>query len=502
MNKNFNPDILDCLANLSSDEVFTPPNLVNNLLDLLPQSLFASKDTKFLDPTSKSGSFLREIVKRLIKGLENEIPDLETRVDHILKKQVYGISITNLTHLMTKRTLYTSYNVESKNSIFKLNKDKSINSEGNIFYENINHTWDNGKCIYCGASASQYDRDSKSERHAYMFIHKIPKEIKNMKFDVIIGNPPYQLSTGGAQAQATPLYDKFVLQAKKLQPRYIVMIVPSRWFTGGFGLNDFRNNMLSDNKIRVIHDFLDASECFPGVEIKGGVNYFLWERDNPGKCEVITHENGVITSREKRYLKESGESIFVRYNGAVSVLNKIKQYKEPSLNNSVSMQKPFGLPTNFSDIESVKSKDYSIKIYANKRVGYCKKSEITKSLDIVDKWKVIAPKAIGSGDSKTDFIKTIITEPNSVCTETYIVLGSFNVEEEAKNFVTYVETKFFHFLVTLVKNTQDSLAKVYSYVPVQSYKLIWSDEKLFKKYNLTKDEITFIEKMIWSSEIK
>ena len=256
-NQNYNPDVLNCLANLSNDEVFTPPELANKMLDLLPQELFQNPNTTFLDPFTKSGVFLREIVKRLDKGLEKLIPDRQERIDHILQKQVFGIAITELTSLLARRSVYCSKDASSKYSISKF-----PTASGNILYKNIKHTWVNGKCKYCGASQAVYDRGSEAEQYAYMFIHTDnPKQFfPNMKFDVIVGNPPYQLDTGGAGRQAKPLYNLFVEQAKKLKPQYIVMIMPSRWFAGGMGRDDFRKEMMSDNCISHLVDYTNDKD--------------------------------------------------------------------------------------------------------------------------------------------------------------------------------------------------------------------------------------------------
>ena len=277
---NYNPDVLLCLANLSNDEVFTPPELANSILDLLPKDIWKNKDAKFLDPVSKSGVFLREITKRLIVGLEDEIPDLQTRVNHILKNQVFGIAITELTSLLSKRTLYCAKSANSDKSIC----NEFENEDGNIRYKNINHTFKSGKCEFCGANEDVYSRDDDMETHAYEFIHtNNPKEIFNMKFDVIVGNPPYQLNVGnttGNSSKAKSIYHMFIEQAKKLNPRYLTMIVPSRWMTRSVeGIPDkWIDDMLNENKISVIYDFLNSQDCFPGVQIEGGVNYFLWDR--------------------------------------------------------------------------------------------------------------------------------------------------------------------------------------------------------------------------------
>lgn len=486
---NYNPDVLSCLANLSSDEVFTPPDLANDILDLLPKEIWSDKNATFLDPVSKSGVFLREIAKRLLEGLEDEIPDDKERIEHVYTKQVFGIAITELTALLSRRSLYCSKKANGKYSIVETFNDSS----GNVFFDNIPHTWKNGRCSFCGARQLEYEREKGLETHAYQFIHnKLPNKIKNMKFDVIIGNPPYQLHTGGSSAQAIPLYNKFIGQAKELEPRYLVMIIPARWYSGGMGLDDFRRTMLNDRRIRILHDFIDASDCFSGVEIKGGVCYFLWDRDNYGDCKVVTYRNSKV-SKSVRSLLEKENDIFIRFNEAIPILNKVRGLKEKLYLDIVSSQRPFGLPTNYN----IRQKEGGYKVYANRKIGFVSEKEaLLRNLDFAKKWKIFTPKAIGSGNMGLDYIKPIIGEPNSICTETYIMHGPFNTEEECKNAISYIKTRFFHFLVGLKKVTQDSLRNVFEFVPLQDFSEPWTDEKLYKKYKLTQEEIDFIESMV------
>lgn len=324
---NYNPDVLSCLANLSNDEVFTPPQLANHMLDMLPQELFRSPDTKFLDPCTKGGVFLREIAKRLIVGLADKIPDLQKRIDHIMHHQLYGIAITRLTALMSRRSLYCSKDASCKYSLSHFD-----DADGNIHFDEILHTWQGGKCIYCGASQEVYDRSEELESHAYEFIHtNNPKELyNNMTFDVIIGNPPYHLNDGGNAASAKPIYHLFVEQAIKLAPRYLCMIMPSRWFAGGKGLDKFRVYMLNCQQISHLVDYQNAKDCFPGTSIGGGVSYFLWDFNHSGPCKV-TNIIGGITNTAVRPLNEY--PVFIRYNESISIINKIKIRKENNLVN-------------------------------------------------------------------------------------------------------------------------------------------------------------------------
>ncbi len=517
-----NPDVLSCIANLSNDEIFTPPDFVNNILDTLEnawsesnkgENIWSNPDVKFLDPCTKSGVFLREVVTRLTTGLAKAIPDLTERVNHILTKQVFGIGITELTSLLARRSLYCSKNA---NGIHSVARSFNTNS-GNIWYERTEHEWQSGKCTFCNASSSEYERTIELETHAYAFIHTTDIQHtlsrmfgEEMHFDVIIGNPPYQLNDGGFGTSALPIYQNFVEQAKNLEPRFLTMVVPARWFVGGKGLDSFRKGMLEDSRLRKIYDFPDSNDVFPGTQIKGGVCYFLWDRDNPGDVEVVNYDRGKVVSVLKRKALERGASVFIRYNNGVSIVKKVMGVetgkkgddiqvnlpKEKSFTELVSSRKPFGLATTFRGTTS-KSKG-SILVYQNGGQGYIARTEVQTGLGYIDKWKVFIPRAGSGSDAFPHPIlgKPFVGEPESICSETYICIGPFNSKEEASNVCTYLSTKLLRFLVLLHKPSQDAARSVYTFVPTQSFKESWSDEKMYKKYGISDEEIAFIDGMI------
>lgn len=492
----YNPDVLSCIANLSNDEVFTPPELANKIIDMLPQELFENPDTTFLDPCCKSGVFLREIAKRLIKGLEPQIPDLEKRIEHIFSKQLFGIAITELTSLLSRRSVYCSKFPSSEFSAYQFSEDKP---QGNIIFQRIKHTWKDGKCIYCGASQSEYDRGKDLETHAYQFIHNLDvKKVFNMKFDVIIGNPPYQLSDGGQAASAKPLYHYFVEQAKKLNPRYLTMIIPARWYAGGKGLDSFRASMLNSSHIRKLVDYSNSAECFPGVNIAGGVCYFLWDKDYEGDCEISNFLPNAELKPELRSLKEF--DILVRNNVAVHIIRKIMKGEDP-LSKQVSSYSYFAVRSYERGSEERRYNNDVI-LLSSQGKGFYEKAKIVDKNNILGKYKVVITYAMSGGNkpsSKGDYqvISSLqVLMPNEVCTETYLILGTFDTMEEAEAMCTYVNTRTFRFLLlqalTSIHITKDS----FCFVPIQDFTKPWSDEELYAKYDLNNEEIAFIESMI------
>ena len=498
----YNPDGLSCLANLSNDEVFTPPDIVNQMLDMLPQELFRNPDTTFLDPACKTGVFLREIAKRLIVGLEPQFPDLQERLDHIFHKQLFGIAITELTSLLARRGLYCSKYPNSEFSVSVFD-----DAQGNVRYKRIMHTWRGGKCVFCDASQKEYDRDLSLETHAYEFIHtKKPEEIFGMRFDVIIGNPPYQLSDGGAQASAKPIYNCFVEQAKKLKPRYLSMIIPARWYAGGKGLDDFRDSMLSDPHMRELHDFPNTDDCFPGVNIRGGVCYFLWDKDydnTTGLVNVVTH-NQDATDSVRRKLKYGDLDIFLRYGRSLTILDKVMAAcGDNILAKYVSSRKPFGLSTDFAKTSAFRSSptgmEYPVPCYGKgKKIGYVEFNNIPNHQEWIGKWKVFTSRANNIGTELNDDNLNTFIGDREICTESYIVIGADLglTKEQAENLAAYLQTRFARFCHSMAKVSQDATAKTYRFVPIQDFSEVWTDEKLYAMYGLTEEEIAFIEETI------
>jgi site-specific DNA-methyltransferase (adenine-specific) len=492
----YNPDILSCLANLSSDEVFTPPKLANEMLDLLPSELWSNKHARFLDPMCKSGVFLREIAKRLLNGLEKKIPDLQDRIDHVFHNQIYGIAITELTGLLARRSVYCSKKADGEFSISQFNVE-----HGNIIFERVEHNWKGKKCEFCGAGKAEYDRNKDFETHAYHLIHiKEPENIFDMKFDVIIGNPPYQLSDGGFKSSASPIYHLFVNQAKEMSPRHLVMIVPSRWFAGGKGLNDFRAKMLSDTRIKEIVDYPDATEVFPGVDIAGGVCYFHWERDYSGVCKV-TNRNNDREQVSDRYLNEF--DVFIRYGRAVPIVKKVLKRNEQKMSSQVSSRKPFGLETT---VRPQKSGDLVLRWQSGE--GPFRREDIEVGKDLIDKWKAITSYVgydhagqPGVDGKRRVFSKIDILPPGTICTETYLVVGSFDEQQHAVNLVNYMKTRFFRFLVSQFMYSHHITKSAYEFVPILDMSRNWSDDELYARYDLSEDEIAFVDSMIKPMQI-
>lgn len=524
-----NPDVLTCIANLSNDEVFTPPEMAGAMLDLLAQrwadshdgvDIWADPNVTFLDPFTKSGVFLREITRRLTDGLARVFPDRAERVDHILTRQVYGIGITQLTALLARRSVYCSKYANGPHSI----ATSFDSQDGNIWFQRTEHTWTGGqreyradpltgdekvvythrKCRYCGAGEDDYGRGDELETHAYAFIHTddIKARIRElfgdtMQFDVIIGNPPYQLSDGGYGTSAAPIYQHFVEKALGLDPRFAVFVTPSRWMAGGKGLDEYRKTMLADHRMHDIVDYPKLYEAFPGVKIRGGVSYFLWDRDYDGPCTIQTMWDGQpVGEPVARYL--DAYDVLVRWNAAVPILDKVQAKHEPTLDARVSSRKPFGLATNFKGKKTSARMSEPVRLFANQRTEWTERSALPINEAWVDDWKVLMTAVQGTSAAvETKFLsKPIIAGPGTACTETYLVAGKFDTELAAKRYAMYLSSRFTRFLVSLRKSTQHATRDVYAFVPDIPLDRDWTDQMLYQRYGLTDGEIEFIESQV------
>ena len=505
-----NPDVLTCIANLSNDEVFTPPEFANRMLDTLAdawaaayggESIWTKPDVRFLDPVTKSGVFLREITTRLIAGLADEIPDLQTRVDHILTRQVFGIGITRLTTLLARRSLYCSKFANGEHSV----ATGFTTETGNVWFERVEHTWNGAKCSFCGAPRALFDRDKGLENHAYAFIHtnNIKARIGElfgaaMQFDVIIGNPPYQMTGGAGGSSDSSIYHVFVEQALNLDARFVSMVIPSRWLAGGRGMDDFRKTMLKDGHVSHLVDYTKMSTAFPGVDFEGGVGFFLYDKQYNGRCKYTLFQGDSEFPTVERDL--GAHDIFIRDHFAVGILDKILSKGEPSISDILTNREPFKLESNFRDFEDTRRQGQIAIHYTDKgkrSTGYMDRDVITKNLDLIDKWKVMVPKAYGERGAIPAMVlgRPLISAPPSVCTGSYLFFHC-DSEHEAASIASYYSTKFFRFLVSLRKITQDAFRPMYTWAPQQPWNQTWTDHALYEKYGLSESEREYIESVI------
>ena len=561
-----NFDILETITNVGNDEVFTPRRTVDILLDSLPEEVWHNPEYKWLNPATKNGIFEREIAIRLDIGLKDIIKDDELRKKHILQDMIFAFGQTKFTSNVARRTLYYCSQANRKCDGVKAKDGHYINgyaignglwfedAEGNIKTPCTDHEYIDSKnrkmpiscsieerkkyhCKYCGISgASTYNDINQREKYAYEFLHvyhlnierylqeRFFKGDKNMKFDIIIGNPPYQLSDGGAQASAKPIYNLFVEKAISLNPKYISMIIPSRWMIGGKGLDEFREKMINDKHISQLHDFLNAKDCFPNNIIMGGVCYFLRDKDYEGECYITSYnDNGKI--KTKRYLKEEKLDIFIRNDILLDIYKKVMQHKSKTFDSIVSARKPYGLeaetmlsPKKFGlpsfsknaikdgyQIFGLGEKQKRTWMYLDKNYPLPKKSPC------LGKYKIFIAEAYGCraiGEiSCTPVLSVpVLAYPGQLCTETFLEVGPFDDEMSASNAIKYIKTRFFRALVSIQKQTQHTTQKVYRFVPMQDFTsnsdIDWSkeifeiDSQLQNKYKLNDEEKEFIRKNI------
>lgn len=499
------PDILDVISALSSDAVPTPPVLARALLDVLPDEVWTNPHYRWLDPATKSGSILREAARRLMDGLAEWEPNADKRADHILRNMLHGCGVTRVHGDMTRRSVYVSRDASGPCSVITFDTP-----EGNLPFVQADHDYPvnrngkaNGPCKVCGAPVG-LERGTSRENYAYAFIHGAypTEEMKGMQFDVIVGNPPYQLSTEGFGATASTIYNRFVDHAIALEPKYVAMIIPSRWFAGGKGLDDFRERMIADRHLRAIVDNPKLFDCFPGVEIKGGVNYFLWDRDHDGDCEFSTRIDGVITSTMTRDLRE-GDGVLVRDNRAMSIIKKVAAKSKKSAEANCTVTKPFGLTMRSNYPGSVPEPfEGAIPLIYASHVGYSRPDQIQRNHQWIDRYKVLLPMAGDGHGREVSYVlgEPIALAPGSACTQTYFIAGMFDTRDQTENYALYLTTKFVRFLVLQRKVTQHVTPDRFRFVPMLDMTKRWTDADLYKRFGLTQDEIDYIEATIHPRE--
>lgn len=507
------PDVLETLAQLPNDEVYTPPKLVNAMLDILPEHVWSEPDYRWLDPATKSGVFLREVARRLMVGLADWEPDGAKRRDHILRHMVHGAAITQMSGEIARRSLY-----QSKNATGAEIKDPALadlvvhldTPDGNVPFVHSEHVLDRaGKfCTVCRAPATLIRANRES--FAYSFLHGTypTKELADMKFDVIVGNPPYQIGMddgkGNRTANITPLYNLFVEKAIAMSPRYVLMITPSRWFTSGHGLTDYRLRMMNDRRLRALVDNPKLYDVFPQAEIKGGVSYFLWDREYDGDCEFSTRIDGSIRDTANRDLRQ-GVDVILRDNFAAGVVAKIASdpFLKGSLGDIVSPSDPFGasIKTNFRGAEEEPFEGSIPLVFVNK-VGYIRRDQLERNQAWIDRWKVLIPKAGDGHGREPAYVlgEPIALAPGSACTQSYLVAGTFDTRSEAENYAYFMTTKFLRFLVLQRKISQDLTPSRFAFVPMLDMTRRWTDADLYEHFHLASDEIAYVEQVIGPRE--
>jgi site-specific DNA-methyltransferase (adenine-specific) len=478
-------------------EVFTAPREVNAMLDLLPASSYEI-EKRFFEPACGTGNFLVEILRRKFERVKSNFELNQNLSNSTLKSvaSIYAIDIKEDNVAESRNRLLEMCTDFFELSIGRQSDAALLKYINFILRKNIIHGdaladkdfTTGGSIEFCSWNGSKIEYSHSLERLQ-------SASAETGFFHAVVGNPPYQQSDGGAAASAIPIYHLFHRQAVVLKPQFISLIIPSRWFTSGKGLDGFREEMLGDTRLKELVDFHNARHCFPEVEIKGGVCYFLWDKNHDGPCKFTSVDSNGSRNTANRFLLEPGRDIFIRYNLALPILEKVEEMGLGSFRESVSIRKPFGLATNFQASTERENAD-QIKIYANHKILYTDPNCIFKNADWISKYKVLVPYAVGSGNPKTDVLKPILAPPGTACTETYLVIGPFDSKAEAQNAISYINTKFFHFMLTLRKNTQHATRKVYDYVPAVDLSKSWNDEQLCQYFQLNNAEQKFINSLI------
>ena len=467
-----------CFYNDAFTESIEDPRQV--IQDGVTDSIFQKKDAKILEINSKSGLYPLYVAYSLYRNALGAVPEKEITVAgwskiwaEVVKKHLFVVCKTPMAESITKRTLM-GYKKGQMNTMYYPNLVNTLKKAPNQFVFKV--------------------EDGKNWQNAEF------KNMKQIKFDAVVGNPPYQEMDGGNGVSAGPVFNIFVDAAKTISPRFISMIIPARWYAGGKGLDDFRESMRTDNRIRKLFDYETSKDCFPTVGIAGGLCYFLWDNNYNGECNFSNIKNRILVSNANRYL--DAFPIVIRYNEAVPILNKVLQQNFDAWSNHALPRNPFGFGTNFRGKE--KQEDGDIRILTSRGYDYIPRKSVVKSIDCIDSYKILIGRLVPSNgelDLKPDEKHKVITDtqiigPGIINTETYLDIGVFKTEEEAKNFDIYLKSRFVRFLLWLAISSLNVTRECFRFVPTQDFNEPWDDVKLYAKYGITEEEQAFIESMI------
>lgn len=447
------------------------------------EKVFKDPNTRILEINSKTGLYplfmtYSVFAERLQAYREThwsatEVPlEIQNQIwDEVLRNHIFVICKTEMAKSITKRTL-RGFRQAKVNARYFEDLINKITNQPELFISKV-------------TNGINYWKNNALE--------------ENMKFNAIVGNPPYQIMDGGGTgSSAVPVYNHFVNIAKKISPNYVSMIMPSKWFSGGRGLDDFRDNMLRDNSTSTLVDYSDSRDCFPGVDIAGGVCYFLWDKQYSGPCNVVNISNN-ISSSSVRQLNEF--PVFIRYDVAVNIIHKVLALKEKSMEDEVFSSKPFG----YRSYEEGRKNELpgDVRMMGSQGYSYVKREDVKTNANLIDKWKVIISKTSAEHAGQTDkdgkkrvISRLLVLEPNTICTESYLVLSAFESKVQAENMANYARSQFFRFLMSTILLTQNIAKDKFVFIPVQDWTKTWTDSELYRKYNLSKAEIDFIESQI------
>ncbi len=476
-----NMHMSDCLGGYCFyDEEFKQPIEVPRWVDRgqVTKDVFRP-EAHILEINSKSGLYPLYVAYNIYRARVEQVKAKYGEIGHAFAMQLWDLTIENNILVVCKTPMARSI---TKRTLAGF-RDTTVNAR---YYKNLIENISEKPAVVINTF-----RDGRRFWNI--------KDIENMKFDAIVGNPPYQVMDGGGTgSSAVPIYQKFVQLSKKLCPGYISMIMPAKWYTGGKGLDDFREKMLNDKRISYLADFDDSRACFPTADIAGGVCYFRWASHHEGLCHFESVKNESRCTRDRR-LNEG--DVFIRDLGALDIIYKVQALGEKKMSEQVFSRNPFGFTSNYEG--KTRPFDNSIRLFTSKGWVYASKDETTSNTDVIGTWKAIMSKAGAehAGQSDNKGMKKVVSRidvlaPNEICSESYLLLGCYDTKEEAEHLVSYMKTRFVRFLLSNLLLTQNIAKDKFQLIPIQDFTREWNDFLLYEKYELTEKERQYIEDLI------